>query len=254
MSTFIYLSINPEALIGSMLPPVEFGAYLATGTKKRNKGQAIFIEIDQEKIKNLIDLNYLNCRCIRKPDGSPKSSVYLSVYRVLESIPMKAFKSLYLTAENGVVLELKATKYDAEKEKKDGLFLYQELCPVTPQIASSLSPSEYAKAITDGSLHIMLPKLLFVDMKLGNLGKDILTGSIDYLPARHAEHLKDCIEILKIEEKKQMKTVQRTFSGSLLYRTINSGFYLGNKDEIIFYPFPSLEVLENNNYDFYRSI
>ncbi len=56
---YIYLSITPESLIGSMLPPDEFGAYLATGTKKRNKGQAIFFELDLEKIKGLIDMNYL---------------------------------------------------------------------------------------------------------------------------------------------------------------------------------------------------
>jgi hypothetical protein len=35
MSKFIYLTANPEALIASMLPPADFGAYLSTGTKKR---------------------------------------------------------------------------------------------------------------------------------------------------------------------------------------------------------------------------
>ena len=48
MSKFIYLTATPEALIASMLPPAEFGAYLSTGTKKRNKGQAIFFEVDLE--------------------------------------------------------------------------------------------------------------------------------------------------------------------------------------------------------------
>lgn len=47
-----------------------------------------------------------------------------------------------------------------------------------------------------------------------------------------------------------MKTVQRTFSGVLLYRTIRSGFYPGCKDEIIYYPFPSMKELENRNYEF----
>ena len=35
MSKFIYLTATPEALIASMLPPVDFGEYLSTGTKKR---------------------------------------------------------------------------------------------------------------------------------------------------------------------------------------------------------------------------
>jgi hypothetical protein len=167
---------------------------------------------------------------------------------------MWAFKSLYLTTENGVVLELAPVKYDGKSEEKDILHLYQELCPVTPQIASSLSPSEFTKVLTDGSLHIILPKLLFVDLISGDQEKNVLKGTIDYLPARHAEHLKDCLEIIRKEENKQMKTVQRTFSGTLLYRTIRSGFYLGCKDDINFYPFPSMGELENKSYDFFRAI
>jgi hypothetical protein len=38
-----------------MLPPVEFGTYLSTGTKKKNKGQAIFFEADLNQIEHLID-------------------------------------------------------------------------------------------------------------------------------------------------------------------------------------------------------
>ena len=83
MSKYIYLTCTPEALVASMLPPEGFGMYLSTGTKKRNKGQTIFFEVDLGKIENLIDMESLNKRCVAKEDGSPKSSVYLSVYRAL---------------------------------------------------------------------------------------------------------------------------------------------------------------------------
>lgn len=33
MERYLYLSITPEALISSMLPPAEFGNYQAVGTK-----------------------------------------------------------------------------------------------------------------------------------------------------------------------------------------------------------------------------
>lgn len=254
MSTYIYLSVIPEALIGSMLAPVEFGQYLSTGTKKRNKGQAIFFEIDPEKAKDSIDMNYLDCRCISKTDGTPKSSVYLAVYRVLESIPLEAFKSLYITTENGVVHELKPAVYDVSKDKKGELHLYQELCPVTPQIASSLAPHEFLKKMTDGTLHIKLPKLIFVDLRLGSLAQNILDSSNDYLPTRHVGHLRDCLEILSNEYEKQMKTVQRSYSGSLLYRTIQQGFFAGDKDKMLYYPFPDMKILENSNYEFFRAI
>jgi hypothetical protein len=254
MSKFIYLTANPEALIASMLPPADFGAYLSTGTKKRNKGQAIFFEVDLSQIEKLIDMDSLNQRCVAHDDGKPKSSVYLSVYRVLETIPLAALRNLYLTSDTGHTLELKRVAYDVSKENKGKLHLFQELLPVTPLVASELTPSAFLKRLTDGSTPIVLPKLFFVDLKLGELATNPLKGSTEYLPYSNVGHLRDCLEILKGEYEKHMKTVQRIYSGSLLYRTIESGFYVGSKDEIAFYPYPDMAALEDINYEFFRSI
>jgi hypothetical protein len=254
MSKFIYLTATPEALIASMLPPEEFGAYLSTGTKKRNKGQAVFFEVDMDQVSDIVDMQSLNSRCVPKADGRPKSSVYLSVYKVLEMIPLSALKSLYLTTDSGFTLELKKTAYDQSMEATGKLHLYQELSPVTPLVASELPPSAFLRKLTDGSTPVVLPKLFFVDLKLGELATNPLTGSVEHLPYTNIGHLRDCLEILKGEYEKHMKTVQRVYSGSLLYRTIESGFYVGSKDEICYYPYPSLAELEANNYEFFRSI
>ena len=254
MSKYIYLTCNPEALVASMLCPEDFGTYLSTGTKKRNKGQAIFFEVELGHIENLIDMDSLNKRCVAKEDGSPKSSVYLSVYKVLEMIPLAALKSLYLTTDNGHTLELKKAPYDTAAEIKKKIHLFQELCPVTPLVASELAPSAFLKRLTDGSTPIVLPKLFFAELKLGDLATNPLSGSAEYLPYSNIGHLRDCLEILKGEYEKHMKTVQRIYSGSLLYRTIESGFYVGTKDEIIFYPYPDIKELENINYEFFRAI
>lgn len=254
MSNYVYLTCTPEALVASMLPPEGFGMYLSTGTKKRNKSQTIFLEVDLSMIEDLIDMESLNRRCVPKEDGSPKSSVYLSVYRVLETIPTAALKSLYLTTDHGCILELRKSKYDKSRESQTDLHLYQELSPVTPLVASGLPPSVFLKRLTDGSTPIVLPKLLFVELKLGELATNPLYGSAEHLPYRNIGHLRDCLEILKGEYEKHMKTVQRVFSGELLYRTIASGFYIGSGDEIIYYPYPGMKDLENINYEFFRGI
>lgn len=254
MSKYIYLTCTPEALVASMLPPEGFGMYLSTGTKKRNKGQTIFFEVDLSKIENIIDIDSLNKRCVAKEDGSPKSSVYLSVYRTLEMIPTSALKSLYLTTDHGLVLELKKAAYDKVKEPVNALHLYQELCPVTPLVASGLAPSAFLKRLTDGSTPIVLPKLFFVELKLGELTTNPLSGSAEHLPYTNIGHLRDCLEILRGEYEKHMKTVQRIFSGTLLYRTIETGFYVGSKDELAYYPYPSMKELEDINYEFFRAI
>ena len=254
MSKYIYLTCNPEALVASMLPPEGFGMYLSTGTKKRNKAQTIFFEVDLEKIRNLIDMESLERRCVAKEDGSPKSSVYLSVYRVLETVPLEALKSLFLTTDHGIILELKRVTYDKEKEIKNALHLYQELSPVTPLVASELPPSVFLKRLTDGSIPIVLPKLFFVELKLGDLAKNPLYGSAEHLPYPNIGHLRDCLEILRGEYEKHMKTVQRIFAGELLYRTIETGFYVGAQDDIVYYPYPAMSELENINYEFFRAI
>jgi len=254
MSKYIYLTCTPEALVASMLPPAGFGLYLSTGTKKRNRSQVMFFEVDLNKIENLIDIDSLNKRCVAKEDGSPKSSVYLSVYRVLETIPTSALKSLYLTTDHGHVLELKRADYDKSQEPQNALHLYQELCPVNPLVASGLAPSVFLKRLTDGSTPIVLPKLFFVELKLGELATNPLSGSAEHLPYPNIGHLRDCLEILKGEYEKHMKTVQRIFSGLLLYRTISTGFYVGAKDDIAFYPYPTMSELENINYEFFRAI
>jgi len=254
MSKYIYLTCTPEALVASMLPPAGFGLYLSTGTKKRNRSQVMFFEVDLNMIEDLIDIDSLNRRCVAKEDGSPKSSVYLSVYRVLETIPTPALKSLYLTTDHGHVLELKRAAYDKSREPQNALHLYQELCPVTPLVASGLAPSVFLKKLTDGSTPIVLPKLFFVELKLGELATNPLSGSAEHLPYSNIGHLRDCLEILKGEYEKHMKTVQRIFSGLLLYRTISTGFYVGAKDDIVFYPYPTMSELEDINYEFFRAI
>jgi hypothetical protein len=254
MEKYIFLSIAPEALIGSMLPPNEFGHYMATGTKKCHKSQVIFFELDYDQVKSMFNYEYFNTKCVRKPDGSPKSSVYLSIYRVLEFIPLSALKSLYLTSDHGHVLRLQSTRYDEKLMAKKEMHLYQELCPVTPQVASNLSPLEFLKKLTDGSLQLRLPKLLFVDLNLGELANDPLKGSAEHLPYGSVSHLRDCLEIIKTEDLKQMKTVHRIFTGTLLYRTIDRGFFVGSKDNILYYPFPSMAEIEKNNYEFYKDI
>ncbi|HOS73541.1 MAG TPA: hypothetical protein PLZ75_13935 [Bacteroidales bacterium] len=254
MKKYIYLTSTPEALVASMLPPEGFGMYLSTGTKKRNRGQNIFFEVDLDQIGNIFDMESLEKRCVAKEDGSPKSSVYLSVYRVLEMVPTSALKSLYLTTDHGCVLELKKAPYDSKRESVNTLHLYQELCPVTPLVVSDMTPSAFLKKLTDGSIPITLPKLFFVELKLGELAANPLGGSAEHLPYPNIGHMRDCLEILRGEYEKHMKTVQRVFSGTLLYRTIESGFYVGSKDEIVFYPYPTIKDLEDINYEFFRDI
>src|SRR5688572_11706316 len=103
----LYLSLMPESLVASHLPPEEFGSYMATGTKKRSRGQAIFF-----KLSEAYAAEYISGEVARRmAERSPRRSLYLSIYRVLERIPVEAVESAHLTTDDGRVLSLRPAPY-----------------------------------------------------------------------------------------------------------------------------------------------
>lgn len=251
MKKYLYLSLTPEALIASMLPPSEFGNYLAVGTKKRTRGEAIFFEVDIDKVGTHFPLELIEKRCHPREDGTPKRSVYLSVYRVLEHVPLEALKDLYLATDDGRVLKLSQQEY--VKKDNHNLHLYQELCPVTPTIASIADPVEYAKIITDTNKPVSVPKIVFVELELGELANDPKNGSVDDLPYPNIEHLRDCLIQLQHKPDKPSKTVIRIFKGELFYRMCKNGFFVADNEKILFYKFPSIMELNQDHYVWWRS-
>lgn len=251
MEKYLYLSLTPEALIASMLPAEEFGNYLAVGTKKRTRGQAIFFEIDPNFESDYFPLKDIEKRCVPHSDGSPKRSKYLSIYRVLEHIPLEQLKNLYLVTDDGKVLELKKKEYN--QEEADALHMYQQIIPVSPRVVSRLNPRSFMKFLTDRSQPISVPKLIFVELILEDLANNPAEAVTNNLPYTNLEHLRDCLIGIKKNREKPTKTVIRQFHGDLLYRTCKNGFFVGDQENLIYYPFPEIKELEEEFYYWWRS-
>jgi hypothetical protein len=250
MSIYFYLSLVPEALIASMLPPIEFGNYLAVGTKKRTRGQAIFFLLKDLTIDSP-DRAEIEKRCVPHPDGEPKHSVYLSVYRALEQTPLETLGNLYLVTPDGRVLELESKTQ--LPEFPNSFNMYQEICPVHPRIVSSLNPKEFCDYITDQKNAIHVPKICYVDLRLGELAADPEHGDIEDLPYRAIEHLRDCLIQLQTNPGKHTKTVDRVHPQSFPFRTILNGVFVGGREELLYYPFPSRKELNSTHYEWWRS-
>ena len=136
-NTRLYLSLIPQGLIASMLDPLAFGTHYAVGAMVHSRGEAIFFEVDPSLLPSgEFPLHLIDERCVAKPDGSPKKSVYLAIYRVLSRIPVSALGNLYLVTKDGQTLELTRTEYIREPDRH--AYLYQEFCPIDPMVASCL--------------------------------------------------------------------------------------------------------------------
>jgi hypothetical protein len=234
-----------------MLPPEAFGNYLAVGTKKQSRGQAIFFSLG-DLGNTPFNLKDLDTKCRPHPDGEPKHTVYLAIYRVLEQIPISAIQNLYLVTPDGRVLEIKQTT--ALPKFRQNFHLYQEICPVHPRIASTLDPHEFVRYITNPENAIHVPKICFADLKLGYLGENPEQGGIKDLPYTQIEHLRTClIELHKHPEKKETKTVDRIHPPVFPYRTIENGIFVGGGNELLYYRFPAKEELMTTYYEWWRS-
>jgi len=251
MDIYYYFSIIPEALIASMLPPREFCTYFAVGSEKRASGQAILFEVSRDLESDYFNLSHMEERCRAHEDGTPKHSLYISIYRVLEHMPLKALKSLYLVTPDARVLELSKTSELPPYEEK--LHLYQELCPVHPRIVSSLAPREFCRFMNDSTRPIFVPKLFFAELRLGELAENPGSGSARNLPYPALLHLRDCLKGIKGNPKKHTKTVDRIPPGMFPYRMVESGFFIGDLEEVYYYPFPSEQELEEKYHVWWRS-
>ncbi|UCG27363.1 MAG: hypothetical protein JSV24_10345 [Bacteroidales bacterium] len=249
MQNYFYLSAIPESLVASHLPPEEFGNYLAVGTKKRTRGQAIFFQLDPDKMEN-IPHDYLKEKLVPYENGEPKRSVFLSIYRVLENVPLDAILELYLVTDDGKVLQLESRVYTIKERAM--VHLYQQFNPITTRVASRLSPPEFIKFLTDDSKPVYTPKVFFVDLTLNKLAFDP-TAPIENLPYPNPDHLRDCLLRLKQFPERPTKTVLRYFRGEMSFRTVKDGFFIGDKNDFLHFPFPSREDLEDKYYSWWRS-
>jgi len=248
MKKFYYLVATPESIIVSHLRPVDFGNYLAVGTKKQTHGQAVFFEFDPDKTR--LPQDYINMKMKPYDDGEPKRSVYLSIYRCFENIPIEALRNLYLVTDDGKVLEIEA--HDFVPNGKDDIHLYQQLVPITTRVASKLSPIDFIRHLTDLKKPVSAPKIMIVDLLLHELVNNP-DAPLSNLPYPNPDHLRDCIKTLKGSPARQTKTVLRFLRDDISYRTIKTGFFVGDNEHYLFYPFPKVKELETKHYPWWRS-
>jgi hypothetical protein len=251
VTVHLYLSLVPEALIASMLTPEEFGTYYAVGTKKKSSGQALFFEVDPDFRSKYFRINEGISRCVPHEDGTPKASIYISVYRVLEHIELSALKELFLVTQDGRTLGLESNETIPALE--DGLHLYKEIAPVSPLIASRLNPLDFYDLIVKNPTSLVtLPAIIFTELRLDELAEDPMMGQVGDLPYSNMDHLREVLQEMNTKPV-ATKMVDRVSPATIAYRTVKNGFFVGNESDMLFYPMPSNEELRENNYRWWRS-
>jgi hypothetical protein len=93
----------------------------------------------------------------------------------------------------------------------------------------------------------------FVELRLGELAKDPVRGSVGDLPYDNIDHLRSCLEQVGGKEV-AVKVVDRLHPGSFAYRTIKNGLFVGNqRDGVALYPLPVATTLKSLHYSWWKS-
>lgn len=251
MKTRLYLSLIPEALIYSQLSPEQFGKYLAIGGKRLSRGPAVFFEVDPDFRSDRFHLEQAKANCVTHPDGTPRRSSYAAIYMVLAGVPIDSLRNLHLTTSDGQTLALERRPYEPLHER--GLHLYQEICPVQPQVASPLEPKEFANYVTDPKNPIFLPRLCFCELRLDGLAQDPEHGNASNLPYRNMSHLRECLIALTHRRDKMTKIVLRDLNVYRLFPEMENGFFVGDQEDFAYYPLPSEDDLATVHYGWYKA-
>jgi hypothetical protein len=247
---YLYLSMIPEALVASMLPPEDFGRYLAVGTHKRSSGEAVYLEVDPDFRSDFFNMDMVPERCVQHADGSPKHSLYLGIYRVLEHIPLDALGRLFLTTRDGQVLALEQGVLPSGFA--DEHYLYDEICPVHPLIASQLDPEAFARFATNPESPLCVPKIFFAQLDPAALIGPDRTAEGSTALHNIPERIRECFENLDAADKPS-KTVDRTRQFTFRWNHLKNGYFVGDGATLLYYPFPSHSVLERDHHRWWRS-
>jgi hypothetical protein len=252
MESYLYLSLIPEALILSQLPPDKFGRYIATGSKRQIEGPAVFFRVDSTADLTGFRMAEAQARCKVHADGSPRRSVYVAIYDVLRRVPLDALQEVFLTTPAGVTLGLKPGEWSPAGKGED-FFLYQELGPVYPRVASKLNPVEFCTQVTSGEQLISLPALAFIDLKLGGLAFDPEQKNGREPPYQHLDHIRECLRGLPLKGDQPTKIVNRGLRPDILFSFIRSGVFVGAGGRVRFFPLPGDDKLESTHLMWWRS-
>lgn len=245
METYLYLSLIPEALVLSQLPPDKFGAYLATGAKRQIEGPAIFLEVDQDADLSGFRMDEGRARCKAHRDGSPRCSVYMGVFNVLPRVPLDALRRAYLTTPAGLTLGLDPAPWTGDGHEK--FFLYQELGPVYPRVASRLGPKAFCDLVTSRDKMVTVPRLAFIDLKLGRLASDTDIQLDGQVPYQNVEHLRECLRSLRDNPERMTKIVYRGMRPDLIFSMVRSGVFVGDTAGLRYFQIPPEETLESEH-------
>ena len=255
----LYMILFPNcALVGSQLNPSDFAKHFITGSSKYFTGKLIFAEIDAKYRHPYFKIDKMLESLVPHEDGRPKSTKYVSTYRVLEHVDFDAIKKLYLSTPEGYTIELNSGNLDHHRQERL-VRVYTEIAPVSMLLLSDYNFLEFSDFITDPENLVGAPSMFYTQIELDtdDFLSDFASNPLVQapIPDVHPGVLNSSILELQAYREKHTKglTPANPF-GKISFRKIKHGFMFGSKGKNRFFPMPSLKEIEEINFKFWKTM
>ena len=253
----LYMILFPNtALVGSMLNPQEFGKHFISGSSKFYAGKLIFAEVDLGFRHPYFKIDAMLADLRPHADGRPKSTKYVSTYRVLEHVDFDAVRNLYITTPEGYTLELVPGPYEAQHQS-GFIRVFGEITPVSMVVLSDYNFREFSQVITSPESFVGAPQMFYtqIDLDIEEFLKAIEANPLlpPPIPDVHPSVLKKSIlELRKFRDKHTKGLSLNNPLGKISFRHLRHGFMFASQTGNKFYPLPSHEEIERTNYKFWK--
>lgn len=255
----LYQILYPnQALVASQLGPQAFARHYLYGSVRHYHGKMLYAEIDIDFRHPYFNIEECLSRMVPHEDGSPKHTKFICSYRVMEHMDFSAIKKLYISTSEAHVLELSPKPYDTQHQP--GLLrTFAEIAPLSMLVLTTLTMPDFGRYITAPGNPKGCPKLFFTQIELN---ADEFLQSFEKNPFMqapfaflHPSKLRDAILEFKVKPKKDVKGLALFAPmDQISYRMIRHGFMFASNDQNLYFPMPTSQEIEVNNFRFWQDM
>ena len=255
----LYAIFHPnDALVASQLTPEQFAKHYTSGSSQHYRGKVIFAEIDPEFRSPYFRIQEVFDNLRPHEDGRPKSTKFISTYRVLEHIDIEAIQRLHLATQEGYSIALERGEY--ENPYEEGFVrIYAEIAPMRMLVLSDYDFRDFGGYITNPSNYKSAPKQLYtqLDVNIVEFLEEFEHNPFMESPVRnmHPSSLRDAFnEVRRYSEKHTKGLCVDSSLDEISYKLIRHGFMFASQETSRFFPMPPLSEIEKNNFKFWRAM
>jgi hypothetical protein len=256
---YMYMICYPnEALVLSQLSPEDFTYRYSYGSATYYSGKLIFAELDIDYRNDYFEIADGLSRLKSHSDGSPKATLFIKTYRILEHVEPEAIKVLYLANADGHCYPLYPGPFEPKPDVSD-LRAYAEITPLSVLTLSKLDMRAFGAYFTNPETVISVPRLMYMQI---NLDVDYFLEEFEMNPFMppplegvHPSKLRNAINNLRARETKFLKSLTLDMSMTKeSFRKIRQGIMIKDAKKEVFFPMPSLEEIEEKDFKFWKGM